>query len=70
MLINSDWLFWEGSVLLGFTSGYFSSLSMMYAPQSVAKEEAQIAGMMAGFFLIFGIFAGVSITFVWGPLVA
>lgn len=66
---ESDWLFWEGVLLLGLTSGYFSSLAMIYAPKTVEAEHAPIAGMMAGFFLITGILAGLCITFMWGWLV-
>ena len=33
VLIDSDWGFWALSVILGLTSGYYSSLSMMYCPR-------------------------------------
>lgn len=65
VLIKSDWLFWLLSTLLGFTSGYFSSLSLMFAPRIVKPQNAQVAGMMAGSAVIVGIFAGVCITFLW-----
>jgi equilibrative nucleoside transporter 1/2/3 len=59
VLIPNDYVYWVGAMLLGFTSGYFSSLCMMFAPKSVKPEDAEMAGMMAAFFLIFGIFSGV-----------
>lgn len=65
VLIKSDWVFWLLSALLGFTSGYFSSLSLMFAPRIVKPQNAQVAGMMAGSAVIVGIFAGVCITFLW-----
>ncbi|KAI1293863.1 Equilibrative nucleoside transporter 3 [Halotydeus destructor] len=67
--LHSDWIFWTGNVLFGFTSGYFSSLTMMYAPKAVSSDLAPVAGMMAGFALIAGAFAGVSTSFVWSYLI-
>ncbi|KAA0195083.1 hypothetical protein HAZT_HAZT005500, partial [Hyalella azteca] len=32
VLIDSDWAYWALSVVLGLTSGYYSSLAMMYCP--------------------------------------
>ncbi len=58
--IQSDWLFILGGVLLGLTSGYFSSLCMMYAPRSVPPEHAGTAGMMAAACLVMGIFFGIN----------
>lgn len=69
VLIKSDWVFWLLSTLLGFTSGYFSSLSLMYAPRVVKPQNAQVAGMMAGSAVIVGIFAGVCITFLWPAII-
>ncbi|CAJ0572699.1 unnamed protein product, partial [Mesorhabditis spiculigera] len=51
-----------GAILMSFTSGYFSSLGMMYAPRVVDPSRARIAGMMAAFFLIFGIVSGLFFT--------
>ena len=60
VLITNDIGYMLGGVLMAFTSGYFSSLTMMYAPRSVSRPEHQgIAGMMAAFFLITGIFSGI-----------
>ncbi|RWS02536.1 equilibrative nucleoside transporter 3-like isoform X2, partial [Dinothrombium tinctorium] len=65
--ITNDYVYITGGVLLGFTSGYFSSLGMMYAPRCVQPEYAGVAGMMAAFVLICGIFLGVnfSLVFSW-----
>uniref|UniRef100_A0A0N5BK41 Equilibrative nucleoside transporter n=1 Tax=Strongyloides papillosus TaxID=174720 RepID=A0A0N5BK41_STREA len=59
----NEWWYIIGNIIMAFTSGYFSSLSMMYAPQAVDPSKSHIAGMMAAFFLISGICAGVGFTF-------
>lgn len=63
VLINNDWAYFAMAVLLGLTSGYFSSLAMMYAPKCVKPEHAATAGMMAALFLVLGIVCGVNFTF-------
>ena len=60
VFFRSDWIYIPGAFLMGLSSGYFSSLSMMYAPKSVESEHSPTAGMMAAFFLVFGILCGVS----------
>lgn len=56
-----DWLFIVGGSLLGLTSGYLSSICLMYAPKSVSRpEHAELAAMMAGFSMILGIFGGLA----------
>lgn len=59
VLIDSDWAFWALSVVLGITSGYYSSLAMMYCPRTVEPEHAPVAGMMGAASLITGIFSGI-----------
>uniref|UniRef100_A0A0R3TZV8 Nucleoside transporter n=1 Tax=Rodentolepis nana TaxID=102285 RepID=A0A0R3TZV8_RODNA len=49
------------SLVFAFTSGYFSSLGMMYAPIS-PPERAGLAGLLASFFLILGVFSGCNLT--------
>uniref|UniRef100_A0A915ER46 Uncharacterized protein n=1 Tax=Ditylenchus dipsaci TaxID=166011 RepID=A0A915ER46_9BILA len=44
--------------------GYYSSLSMMYAPKAVEEAKSRIVGMMSAFFLILGINFGILFTFV------
>jgi hypothetical protein len=45
---------------MSYTSGYLSSLAMMYAPGSQSNPQYQItAGMMAAAMLISGIFLGI-----------
>lgn len=67
--IRSDLLYTLGGIILGVTSGYFSSLCMMYAPRCVPQEHSGTAGMMAAFFLICGIFSGVNFSFILSWLV-
>lgn len=33
VLIKNDWVFWVIAITMGLTSGYLSSLSMMYCPR-------------------------------------
>ncbi|CAJ0588017.1 unnamed protein product, partial [Mesorhabditis spiculigera] len=62
VLFPSYYTYIVGAILMSFTSGYFSSLGMMYAPRVVDPSRARIAGMMAAFFLIFGIVSGLFFT--------
>lgn len=64
VLIKLDTAYVLGGSLLGFTSGYFSSLGLMYAPRSVSKVEyAETAAKMGAFALICGIVLGISSAF-------
>lgn len=69
VLIRNDWVYLIGSILFGLTSGYYSSLGMMYAPREVDGEHAATAAMMAAFFLMLGIFSGVASSFFWAWIV-
>lgn len=61
VLISNDYVYIVGAIALAVTSGYFSSLAMMYAPNSVRNPEHKgVAGMMGAFFLVLGIFIGVT----------
>lgn len=64
VLISNDWAYWIGGVLLGLTSGYYSSLAMMYCPGTVEPEYAGIAGMFGAACLITGIFCGINFSIV------
>jgi len=33
VFFENDWVYWTGAVLFGLTSGYYSSLAMMYCPR-------------------------------------
>ena len=45
--------------IMSLSSGYMSSLAMMYAPRYVSESRGRIAMMMAAFFLISGIVGGI-----------
>lgn len=64
VIFKNEWFFVALITLLAISHGYWSSLSMMYAPQQVEQSKSQIVGMMSGFFLVFGIAAGIAFTFV------
>jgi equilibrative nucleoside transporter 1/2/3 len=67
--IQSDWIYWMLACLLGTSSGYLSSLGLMYAPHSVVEEDSQVAGMLGGLSLITGIFGGICTSFIWPIIV-
>ncbi|XP_054167111.1 equilibrative nucleoside transporter 3-like [Oppia nitens] len=64
VIIQNDFIFILGGIVLGLSSGYYSSLCMMYAPRCVPPEHAATAGMMAAASLVIGIFGGVNFSFV------
>lgn len=68
--IDNDWVYWSIAILMGLSSGYLSSLAMMYAPQTVAPQYAVTAGMFAAAMLITGIFVGIMTSFVFPYAVA
>ncbi|XP_066582107.1 NADPH-dependent diflavin oxidoreductase 1-like [Prorops nasuta] len=70
VLINNDWAYFFIAVLMGLTSGYFSSLSMMYCPGTVEPQHAATAGMFAAASLITGIFFGLLFSMVMPITVA
>lgn len=60
VLITNDWIYWTVAVLMSISSGYLSSLAMMYAPTTVEPQYSGVAGMFAAACLITGIFGGIS----------
>ncbi|CAA92642.2 Equilibrative nucleoside transporter 3 [Caenorhabditis elegans] len=64
VFFESTWLFVIIAASMSFGSGYFSGLAMMYTSKTVDPSKAQVAGMMAGFFLISGIVSGLIFTMV------
>ncbi|GFN80516.1 equilibrative nucleoside transporter 3-like [Plakobranchus ocellatus] len=63
---NHDAIFIGSVILFAFSSGYCSSLLMMYAPKCVSLHDAPIAGMIMALFLVLGILAGINCSRVWG----
>jgi equilibrative nucleoside transporter 1/2/3 len=62
--IQNDYVYWGIAIVMSYSSGYLSSLAMMYAPRSQTCTTHQIkAGMMAAAMLISGIFAGIMFSF-------
>uniref|UniRef100_A0A0R3RXW0 Equilibrative nucleoside transporter 1 n=1 Tax=Elaeophora elaphi TaxID=1147741 RepID=A0A0R3RXW0_9BILA len=57
------WIYIIFAVIMSITSGYFSSVIMMYVPRLVEPSKSTAAGMVAAFFLIFGITCGIMFTF-------
>jgi equilibrative nucleoside transporter 1/2/3 len=64
VLIESDTVYTLGNILMALSSGYLSSLCMMFASSDLDQDEAPKAGMLAAFFLVFGIFMGINSSFI------
>lgn len=69
VLIANDWIYWIIGAVMSYTSGYLSSLGMMYAPQTVLPKYQITAGMFAAAMLITGIFSGILFSFLWPSFV-
>ncbi|VDD93283.1 unnamed protein product [Enterobius vermicularis] len=54
VLIPNEYVYIMFAIIMSFTSGYLSSLGMMYASKVVEPSKAPIAGMMAAFSLASG----------------
>ncbi|XP_052130282.1 equilibrative nucleoside transporter 2 [Frankliniella occidentalis] len=59
IIIKNDWVYWGVGIVMGLTSGHFSSLAMMYCPKNVDPQHQSIAGMLGAAFLVTGIFCGI-----------
>lgn len=59
VLITNDWAYWTIAIIMSVSSGYLSSLAMMYTPSMVDSQYAATAGMFAAASLITGIFSGI-----------
>lgn len=70
VVFESDYAPIFGGVVLAFTSGYFSSLVMMYGPKLVEPDVAGKAGMIMAFCLVTGITTGVAFSFLLSVMVS
>ncbi|EFO24067.1 hypothetical protein LOAG_04422 [Loa loa] len=64
ILIYNTWVYIALVIAMSTCSGYFSALALMYTPKQVETSKSTIAGMIAAFFLIFGVICGTLLTFV------
>lgn len=69
VFITNDYAYWTIGVIMSFSSGYLSSLGMMYTPQTVAQKHQITAGMFAAAMLITGIFTGITFSMVFPYIV-
>lgn len=69
VLIPYDIAYIIANLLMALTSGYLSSICMMFVSTGLKQDESLTAGMLGGFFLIFGIFSGVMSTFLLTKIV-
>ncbi|KAK7603013.1 hypothetical protein V9T40_003012 [Parthenolecanium corni] len=67
--ITNDYVYWGITIAFAFTSGYFSSLAMMYCGKTVAPQHSSIAGMFGAACLVTGIISGLMVAFVFPPLI-
>ncbi|CAG2118134.1 unnamed protein product, partial [Medioppia subpectinata] len=58
VLVANDWVYIAGAISMAVTSGYLSSICIMYCPVGVEPRYASLAGMMASFSILFGILLG------------
>lgn len=58
VILNNDYLFILGTVLLGLSFGYYSSVCMMYAQKNVNLEDAFSTGMLMNTMVYGGMFSG------------
>ncbi|RZF43472.1 hypothetical protein LSTR_LSTR001733 [Laodelphax striatellus] len=65
VVIANDWVYWGTAVLFAISSGYFSSLGMMYCPRTVEPHYASTAAMFGAASLITGIFCGILLSFIF-----
>lgn len=70
VFIDNDIIYWVGGILMGITSGHFSSLAMMYCPGSVQPQHAATAGMFGAAALVSGICGGIVFTLVFPEIVS
>lgn len=63
--IKSDLAYILATIVFATLHGYLSSVCMMFASSGLKPDEAMKAGMLAAFFLVFGLFTGVSSSFFW-----
>jgi solute carrier family 29 (equilibrative nucleoside transporter), member 1/2/3 len=70
VFITNDYIYWGIAIVMSYSSGYLSSLAMMYAPGSQTNPQYQItAGMMAAAMLITGIFTGICFSYLYPTIV-
>lgn len=67
--VTNDWVYWVMCGLMGVTSGYFSSLAMMYCPRTVEQRYVTVAGMFGAAALVTGVCCGVQFSLVLSWLV-
>ncbi|CAH1188680.1 unnamed protein product [Phyllotreta striolata] len=65
IVIQNDYVYFYLSATMALSSGYLSSLAMMYVPSAVEERYATTAGMFAAAALASGIFSGIVMTFGW-----
>ncbi|XP_033220540.1 equilibrative nucleoside transporter 1 isoform X2 [Belonocnema kinseyi] len=58
LLITNDWIYLVIAIAMGLTSGYFSSISMVYCSRVVESRYASTAGMFGAASLVTGIVVG------------
>ncbi|CAI6374027.1 unnamed protein product [Macrosiphum euphorbiae] len=59
VVIESDYVFWALGTFLGLSSGYYSSVAMMYTLSCVEPRYSGIAGMFGAAVLITGVCGGI-----------
>lgn len=63
--ITNDWIYWSIGIMMGLSSGYLSSLGMMYSPQNIYDPKHKLtAGMISSAMLTSGVFCGILLSMI------
>lgn len=69
IMFHRDWMYIVGAVSMAVTSGYLSSLTMMYVPGCVVPKYSSMASMIAALIIILGILAGINFSLLYPVIV-
>ncbi|PAV83493.1 hypothetical protein WR25_24058 [Diploscapter pachys] len=62
VLYKNEWVFFFGNAIMALTSGYFSSLGMMYAPRVVPPRLSKFTGQASALALVGGMLISIYTT--------
>lgn len=65
---DHDWMYILGMVVFAWSSGYTSSLAMMYIPRLVPAAQSATAGMLGALTIILGILIGINVSLIYPRL--
>lgn len=69
VIFDRDWMYISGAIAMAVSSGYLSSLVMMYIPKCVHPDLSATAGMFAALTIILGILIGINFSLLYPMMV-